>query len=701
MNEPNGSREQLLAKIAELRRQIDALKALDSSHKETPQGLSDRERQLRSLFAQAAVGIAVVDANGRFLDCNRTWCQMLGYEREELLKLALPDVTAAGEPVLLPGDNLNGAHYVRVEKQYLRKSGSQFWGDLCATVISDREGNVEGMLGVIIDITERKEAEHQLRFQAQLLDSVRESVIATDLDGTVIYWGKGAEALYGYAAEETLGRPITFIVESGQEQAEWARIHQVRESGSWTGRYVQRRKDGALFWAETTISLVTGQDGKPFGMIGIDRDITEKVHAEKTLQRRNHSLSLLNRVSQILIATLDLGQVLEQLLRAAVEITGAEGSSVWLWDEERAGDLVCRAILLDGEFVRPDDLRLRSGQGVAGWVAQRGRSSSVSSTQKDSRFYPGIDDQIGFKTSSLLAVPLKMRDHVSGVLEVVNKHTRDIEGVIKDKASATFDIEDQLMVEMLGASAAIAIDNARLIEALRKYGMELETRNQDLDAFAHSVAHDLKNPLGHMVGYAELLEQSEDTLSEQERHHCLRTIARTGRKMSNIIDELLLFAGVRTKDRVTTSPLDMAVLIQEAEKRLADMIQEYEAEIRIPGTWPRALGYGPWVEEVWVNYLSNAIQYGGRPPRVELGATEQSNGTVRFWVRDNGVGLTPEEQARLFTSFERLDRVRAKGHGLGLSIVNRIVEKLNGEVAVSSRVGEGSVFSFTLPAVPR
>ena len=102
---------------------------------------------------------------------------------------------------------------------------------------------------------------------------------------------------------------------------------------------------------------------------------------------------------------------------------------------------------------------------------------------------------------------------------------------------------------------------------------------------------------------------------------------------------------------------------------------------------------------LWVSYLSNAIKYGGQPPRVELGATVQADGMVRFWVRDDGPGLTPEEQARLFIPFTRLDQVRAKGHGLGLSIARRIVEKLDGQVGVESEVGQGSVFSFTLSSV--
>jgi len=118
----------------------------------------------------------------------------------------------------------------------------------------------------------------------------------------------------------------------------------------------------------------------------------------------------------------------------------------------------------------------------------------------------------------------------------------------------------------------------------------------------------------------------------------------------------------------------------------------------VPDEWPLAVGYGPWIEEVWANYINNAIKYGGEPPCVRLGATAQPDGTIRFWVSDNGAGLSEEEQARLFTPFTRLDQVRARGYGLGLSIVRRIMDRLGGEVGVESRDGEGSVFSFVLPA---
>jgi signal transduction histidine kinase len=240
-------------------------------------------------------------------------------------------------------------------------------------------------------------------------------------------------------------------------------------------------------------------------------------------------------------------------------------------------------------------------------------------------------------------------------------------------------------------------------EALRQRTAELQVRNEELDAYAHTVAHDLQNPLGMIIGFADLLEQQYDILSATDVARGLRTIVRSGRKMSNIIHELLLLSSVRAID-VAVRPLDMACIVVEAQLRLAGSIQKHQAEIVLPDVWPTALGYAPWIEEVWVNYLSNAIKYGGCPPRVELGAAVAAGGstppTVRFWIRDNGPGLTPEEQARLFVPFTRLAQGNAMGQGLGLSIVRHIVEKLGGEVGVESDgvPGQGSLFFFSLPA---
>jgi len=359
-------------------------------------------------------------------------------------------------------------------------------------------------------------------------------------------------------------------------------------------------------------------------------------------------------------------------------------SSVWLADLE-TDELVCQhATGPQSEIVR--GWRLVPGEGLAGWVARSGEGLIVPDAQVDGRHFKEVDQQTGLPLRSILGVPLRIKKDVIGVLQVMDTEVN------------RFNAADLTLLESLAAPAAIAIDNARLVEALRQRTFELQARNEDLDAYAHTVAHDLKGPLALVVGLAEVLGEECATMPGEERRRYLHKMAQSGRKMNNIVDELLLLAGVRQME-VEMEPLDMASIVAEAQRRLAYVTEERQAEVISPETWPVALGYGPWVEEVWVNYLSNAIKYGGQPPRVELGAMVQADDTVCFWVRDNGSGFTPEEQARLFKPFTRFDQVRAKGHGLGLSIVRRIVEKLGGQVRGESEVGRGSVFSFTLPAM--
>jgi two-component system sensor histidine kinase/response regulator len=261
------------------------------------------------------------------------------------------------------------------------------------------------------------------------------------------------------------------------------------------------------------------------------------------------------------------------------------------------------------------------------------------------------------------------------------------------------------------APAAMAADRACLVKALQQRIADLEARNEELEAFSHTVAHAFQGPLSLIIGFSAIMEENSATMSKEELRDFLTMIARSGRKLSDLVDELLLLAGSRQRT-VPAEPLDMASIVSQARQRLAPMVEDYGAELAMPESWPEVLGYAPWIEEVWVNYLSNAIKYGGRPPRVEAGFDTGTNrqigrpasqgpagdSCVRFWVRDNGPGIPPGDQGRLFTTFTRLGTIPAAGHGLGLAIVRRIVEKLGGQVGIESNGNGGSLFSFTLPA---
>lgn len=232
---------------------------------------------------------------------------------------------------------------------------------------------------------------------------------------------------------------------------------------------------------------------------------------------------------------------------------------------------------------------------------------------------------------------------------------------------------------------------------LRHQAEELRARNEELDAFAYTVAHDLKNPIASMMGFASLMQTYYDKMDKDKILEYLGLITESGYKLKEIINALLLLAGVSKENQPESMPLDMKIIVDDSKRRLLHLIEETNAQIQDPPDFPIAVGYAPWVEEVWANYISNALKYGGRPAHITIGAEANGNGMIRFWVRDNGKGLTEEEQKRVFTPFTRLNQIKIEGHGLGLSIVQRIVNRLGGEVSVRSVVGEGSEFAFTLP----
>jgi PAS domain S-box-containing protein len=236
-------------------------------------------------------------------------------------------------------------------------------------------------------------------------------------------------------------------------------------------------------------------------------------------------------------------------------------------------------------------------------------------------------------------------------------------------------------------------------EQLKEEILEKEELIVDLDAFAHTVAHDLKNMLGAIVSSADLLKMSITEGNTEEIDELIELIELSSKKTMHITQELLLMASVRQQE-IVTEPLDMCHIVDEAISRNQQMMKEKNVHFIKPDYCMSAKGYGPWIEEVWVNYISNAIKYGGNSPVIEFGSEEIGDNMIRYWIKDNGNGIPERQQSILFNKYTRIGDMKVEGHGLGLSIVKRIVEKLGGAVGVEStgKPGEGSLFYFTLPA---
>jgi signal transduction histidine kinase len=415
------------------------------------------------------------------------------------------------------------------------------------------------------------------------------------------------------------------------------------------------------------------------------QEVIQRRQVEATLQTTLLKTEALYHVASSLIAFNDLDNLLQTITDNVAESLPADRVLLLTFDfEERevtnfvqGGPGVKQIVQLTYE---------QQMEGLNGWVLRRLQPALALKGSPDSRVTNDVQERRReLDIGSVIVTPLQYGDMALGTLTAINRLEQP-----------DFTDQDVALMVAMSNQAAIAIENARLYEAERQRGLELQMQNEELDSFAHTVAHDLKNPINAITGYAYLLVKHYSDVLDEEGVRYLTMIERRGLKMDDIINELLLLARVR-KEEVKKRPLNMSSIVEEVMQRLAPMIEEYGAEVMLPDYWPNVEGYASWVEEVWVNYISNGLKYGGRPPCLTLGVTEQDNGLVRFWVHDNGSGLTPEAQARLFTPFERLEQVSLEGHGLGLSIVQRIITKLAGEVGVESEEGQGSIFWFALP----
>lgn len=235
--------------------------------------------------------------------------------------------------------------------------------------------------------------------------------------------------------------------------------------------------------------------------------------------------------------------------------------------------------------------------------------------------------------------------------------------------------------------------NRQLVAEIDKRGKLIN----DLESFSHAVAHDLKNSLGSISSSTEILQDSIKNNDTDSLNEITNLIKVSADKALHITEELLTLARISHED-IELKPINMQTVFQEALNQLKPQIQNSGTEIKSPESWPPSMGYGPWIEAIWINYLSNAIKYGGKPPIIEVGS-EVNDNCVKFWVKDNGDGLTKDEQPKLFSKYVRLAPEKADGYGLGLSIVKSIADKLEQSVGVESVgiKGEGSLFYFSLP----
>ncbi len=556
--------------------------------------------------------------------------------------------------------------------------------DLRISPLEDPRGRLTGRVIVLRDITAQVEAEAQLRTLSRAVEQSGSIIIITNTRGEIEYVNPAFTAVTGYTAAEALHQNPR-LLRSGESPPEvyeelWRRLTSGRE---WRGEFHNRKKNGQLYWAQAVISPVLDAEGNITHFVAVQDDITRQKEVAEQERRQRLLAEALRDNAEALNSTLDgeemLRHVLENAVRAVfttydlASILLIENGIARLVRQHRApgSDVPLREVTT---FPVSDLPSLQQ-------VCATGQPALIADahTHPGWRRLPGSD-----WIRSCVCVPIRLEDRVVGILN------------LSASQPGAFDQETVEHLRAFANQAAIALANVRSFATIQRYAAELEARNRELDSFGHTVAHDLRSPLGLILGYLGLA--AEEDLTPDVRQYIEEAIG-AAHKMNGMIEALLLLAQVRNGAEVR-SEVNLNDVVGAAIDRFHIQIAERGIQVDVQPDLPKALGYAPWVEEVLANLISNAIKYIGREntaPHITVRAFRTGE-MIRCEVQDNGVGISPEDQRRLFEMFARFHKREAQGFGLGLSIVLRIVTKMGGQVGVESEPGQGSTFWFTLPA---
>lgn len=409
-----------------------------------------------------------------------------------------------------------------------------------------------------------------------------------------------------------------------------------------------------------------------------DRD-TEREHLRLAEALRD--------TAAVLNSTLELDEVLERILANVGHVVPHDTANIMLV-EDGVARIVGRYGYDSGperealaiRFVVEETASLRK-------MAETLQPIAIRSTEE----FPGWIIKRHGVPISFAGAPIRGKGKLLGFLNL-NKEKPE---------SGIYTVEDAKWLLAFADQAAIAIENAQLYAAVRRHAEELEERvaerTAELNAYNHTIAHDLKAPLHLISGYGELLEMNYSENLPDGALEAIAEMRKATRRMADMIDQLLKLAKLQNVAE-TAEPVEVGSVIQDALARFKFQLETQDIKVEIADDLPDVIGQSFWLQEIFANYISNAIKYRrDETLLITIRGTEQGD-LVRYEVTDNGVGIAPEDQKRLFQMFTRLRTVpQATGFGLGLSIVQRIAAQLGGETGVESEFGKGSTFWFTLP----
>jgi PAS domain S-box-containing protein len=607
--------------------------------------LTERKRaeaanvRLATAVEQSADSIVVSDIAGNIQYVNPAFSRMTGYSAEEAVGRNSSLLKSDSQPpafyrdlwdTILSGNVWHG------ELTNRRKDGTLYTEQMNITPVRDSAGAITNFIAIKQDVTERNLAAEARAFLASIVESSDDAIIGRTTDGAIVSWNRGAEALYGYHADEVIGRPFSMVVAP-------ERLDVVREVSKSLARGekvspfdgVALRKDGARVPISVCTSPIKGASGQTTGVAVVARDVT----ARRQAQQAGALLASIVESSDDAIIGKTLDGTIVSWNHGAESLYGY-----------RADEITGKSIALLSPPDRTDELlvmldRMRRGENISHFDTARMRKDGTL-----------VDVSISIS-------PLK---NAAGEVTGASTIARDMTG------------------------------RKRAEESLRRRTEELERSNAELEQFAYVASHDLQEPLRMVANFTQLLADRYQGRLDQDADEFIGFAVEGATRMQALINGLLCFARVKSRAG-ELEPTDAEAAFGRSLAGLRAAISDAHAQVT-NDPLPTVVVDDLQLEQVFQNLVGNALKFrGSKPCRVHVSAERNGREWI-FAVKDNGIGIDPRYHERIFVIFQRLHTRQAyPGTGIGLAICKRIVERHGGRIWVESGEGNGATFYFTIP----
>ena len=538
----------------------------------------------------------------------------------------------------------------------------------------------------------------QLAHLAAIVESSDDAIVSKTLDGVILSWNAGATRIFGYTAAEAIGQPITLIIPEELRAEERKILERVR-AGNRVDHFdtIRVTQDGRRIPISLTVSPILDTDGTIIGASKIARDISDRARAEQALRDSEsqlaaeaQALSKLSEASTRLWQSGSLAEGLEEMLRAVLELLGADKGNVQLLEADREALRIVAQRGFEQDYLDQFRSVTATGGSACGRAFRSGQRSIIEDVERDAAYAPFVDAARKAGYRSVLSTPLIRAD--GETIGMITAHFR--EPHVPSEAELR-------RLDLYCRQASDFVQRCELDRILRENETALREADRRKDEFLALLAHELRNPLAP-IRYALATTQKPGRTHEQQRQ-AEEIIERQVAHMSRLLDDLLDISRItRGMLELKKSRIELTAVIGaaiEAARPILDA-KQHALALDLPKQPVRLDADPVRLAQVFSNLLINAAKYTDPNGQIQLRA-EQRDDAVVVTIRDNGIGMDPQMIPRLFTLFSQADTALERsegGLGVGLALVRGLMELHGGSVeAHSEGPGRGSEFVVRLP----